>query len=180
MNKHDIYPVFSPANHSPRSFTSSFWMMVLLHICSIEYYLFSMHSSIVMSQKLALLSKHPSRRLIIGNTMRANLTFTKQLLCCLSFLSISWLTILLILSGDVHPNPGPASDSSSTCSDPTSDSTLSLFSDFDLSNNLSLIHYNVQSIRHKLDILYSEYSSSDKWLHFIIDLTLISEKIHRS
>ena len=76
-------------------------------------------------------------------------------------LSLAWLITLLILSGDVHPNNGPIDDSSLTRSVSSRDSCISSLSEFDLSNNLSLVHYNVQSIRHKLDILYSELYAFD-------------------
>lgn len=74
---------------------------------------------------------------------------------------MSWLATLLLLSGDIHPNPGPVSHSVSTSSNSSSDSIFSALTDIDLSTNLSLVHYNVQSIRHKLDILYSELSAFD-------------------
>jgi hypothetical protein len=65
-------------------------------------------------------------------------------------------SILILRSGDVHRNPGPASRSTSTSS-----LTSSLNDYIDLSRNLSLVHYNVQSLLQTLDILYAELNDFD-------------------
>ena len=72
----------------------------------------------------------------------------------------AWLFMHLQLSGDVHPNPGPAIVHSSSDSS-ISSGTESTTSAFDFSNHLSVIHYNVQSIKPKLDIIYSELHGFD-------------------
>ena len=70
------------------------------------------------------------------------------------------------LSGNVHLNPGPHSDTSST-----SFCTGELYSFLNLPSHVSIVHYNVQSISNKLDILISEFSYFDilsfteTWLH---------------
>ena len=65
---------------------------------------------------------------------------------------------LLILSGDVHPNPGPETQSE------TNSDTFIESSSFDSSvfrKSLSIVHYNVQSVLHKLDILSVELQHFD-------------------
>lgn len=58
-------------------------------------------------------------------------------------------------SGDIHPNPGPESDSSTILSSGNSDISL------DMSKYFSFIHYNVQSLYPKLDILSTELQNFD-------------------
>ncbi|XP_053388703.1 uncharacterized protein LOC128551811 [Mercenaria mercenaria] len=72
------------------------------------------------------------------------------------------------MSGDVHPNPGPVSTRSNSASSVSSSSTVETI---DLSSHFSFMHYNVQSIKHKLETLYAEFkdfdilSFSETWLN---------------
>ena len=68
--------------------------------------------------------------------------------------------LLLILSGNVHPNPGPLSETSSNSS---SDSNFSIpiLKTLNINHHLSFVHYNVQSILSKLDILHAELFEFD-------------------
>ena len=82
---------------------------------------------------------------------------------CFSFVAFAtWLVLLLFSCGDVHPNPGPLSTSSSS-SNFTSSSGMSntLFSCLNLNHSLSFVHYNFQSIFSKLEILQAELSDFD-------------------
>ena len=73
---------------------------------------------------------------------------------------------------DIHPNPGPSSLSFSTSSSSLS-STMSsiIFNSLNTSHNLSFVHYNVQSILSKLEILHAELNEfgvlafSETWLN---------------
>ncbi|KAH3882731.1 hypothetical protein DPMN_006675 [Dreissena polymorpha] len=56
-------------------------------------------------------------------------------------------SLLLLSSGDLHPNPSPDSSSSSS---------LSGYSHILNNNGLSIMHLNIQSLRPKLDILEVE------------------------
>ena len=118
------------------------------------------------------------KRAIPGKTAQANADFTTNLALCFSFVAFAtWLVLLLFSCGDVHPNPGPLSTSSSS-SNFTSSSGMSntLFSSLNLSHNLSFVHYNVQSIFSKLEILQAELSDFDilafteTWLSPSIDI----------
>ena len=85
---------------------------------------------------------------------------------------ISWTAILLIIAGDVKLNPGPSSNNSSLNSSQDAVSKL-----INSNHYLSCIHYNIQSIQHKLDILYTELnefdvlSFSETWLGPTISTT---------
>ena len=79
-----------------------------------------------------------------------------------------WLAILLLKAGDVKLNPGPiSSPNSSLSSNPTASFNESITG----SGHLSFIHYNVQSIFNKLDILRAEFAEldilafSESWLN---------------
>lgn len=82
------------------------------------------------------------------------------------------LVISLLCTGDIHPNPGPSSLSVSTSSSSLS-STMSstIFSSLNTSHNLSFVHYNVQSIRSKLETFHTELiefdvpAFSETWLN---------------
>lgn len=63
-----------------------------------------------------------------------------------------FLKSLLYQAGDVERNPGPNSDST--------ESSASSYLPF-LQGNLSMVHYNVQSLVNKVDILESEFSHFD-------------------
>lgn len=75
----------------------------------------------------------------------------KGLSCLNTFEYYVWLRILLLRSGTIHPNPGPISNQQQRNSDVTSA----------IEKYFSLVHYNVQSALHKIDILSSELKSFD-------------------
>ena len=84
----------------------------------------------------------------------------------------TWLAVLLLCSGDVHPNPGPLSTSSaSSISSSSSSLSNTLLDALKLNHHLSFVHYNVQSMASKLDILQTELFDFDvlafteTWLH---------------
>ena len=81
-----------------------------------------------------------------------NIPFTRLLLLLFLFIvSVTYLCILLLISGDIKLNPGLYSVDGSGSAD-TSDihSTLSL--DL-LTNHLSILHINAQSILPKIDLV---------------------------
>ena len=90
----------------------------------------------------------------------------------------------MMQAGDIHPNPGPATASTSSISSLASVS--SAFNCSKLSNHLSVVHYNVQSLVPKLDLLTTELSEFDilafteTWLKPSVptnDLTIDSYRI---
>ena len=69
-----------------------------------------------------------------------------------------WLVSLILLSGDIHPNPGPITPSNSTSS---SNISTVAFNSLNLTHNLSIVHYSVQSIFSKIEILHTELIDFD-------------------
>ena len=72
-----------------------------------------------------------------------------------------WLISLLLNSGDVHPDPGHANFDVFSNHTSTSSTSYDLYSFLNFPNHLSTVHYNVQSIRFKIDILLTEFSQFD-------------------
>ena len=143
---------------------------------------------IIENSRLAKHIKTNGHHIIIspGKVIVDNFKFvmkSTQHFACL--VSLTWLCILLLCSGDVHPNPGPLSSPPSSASINTSSSTMSMdtLDVLNVSHNLSFVHYNVQSIVPKLDVLHAELIAfdilafSETWLNPTIeteDLTLQS------
>ena len=71
----------------------------------------------------------------------------------------TWIFAILLLSGDIHPNPGPLSSSSSSSDSLSIHPSAYNFSN--LCNHLSFAHNNVQSLVPKLDILEAELLEID-------------------
>ena len=67
------------------------------------------------------------------------------------------LGFLLYQSGDIEKSPGPQSD--------ITEETTASFVFPPLHGNFSLVHYNVQSLYNKVDILQPELSSFDLISH---------------
>ena len=125
-------------------------------------------------------------RIKIKISLHSNGNWNISATCLLNILSI--LLSLLIICGDIHPNPGP--DINQT---PNSNRSNSSISSSDVSNNssgssifrtsnkkLSLVHMNSQSIRKKIDTLEIESSAydivclSETWLNSDITNSSIS------
>lgn len=91
--------------------------------------------------------------------MRIGLHYSRQLkakgLQYLNTFDILIIMALLLIAG-VERNPGPSStsSSSSTTSTPSFDETV-------IKNKFSIVHYNVQSIANKIDLIESEFSKFD-------------------
>ena len=164
-----LYPIFSPSCSFSCKFTAAIYLAILAQIYHSALLLYSIKYSIILSAQHSKNIKHPYKKLLIGNTIRKNLQFTRYTLYIAVTVIVGWLIVLLLLAGDVHPNPGPMniSNYSVTVSDISTDNDLSSSSTntsdicTDLSHNLSLVHYNVQSIKPKLDILYAELFGFD-------------------
>ncbi|MEW8547336.1 MAG: endonuclease/exonuclease/phosphatase family protein, partial [Candidatus Thiodiazotropha sp.] len=143
--------------------------------------LISVRKSEYLGQEICMRNNY--QLVIQGQRTKANIIFTTVIgICFMGITFATWLSIILLCSGDIHPNPGPSSMSSSSSS-MSSSSNMSTSMQFSLSNNLSFVHYNVQSIVSKLDILHSELFDFDvlafteTWLNPSVDsddLTLLS------
>ena len=84
------------------------------------------------------------------------LRFPLKPLFGIALVFVTWIVLLILLSGDVHLNPGPSSSEGSTSS-----YTNDLYNFLNYPNHLSTVHYNVQSLRHNVDVLFVEFSKFD-------------------
>ena len=126
---------------------------------------YSLLSSILIGINLNnAIPKHGIRkRAIPGKSSKANVIFSFLVVySSFAFVVAAWLAVLLLCSGDVHPNPGPSSvPSSESLSSTASKLSSSILNSLTTGHNLSFIHYNVQSILNKLDILQAESTEFD-------------------
>ena len=146
-----------------RIFRISIWIVTLMYVCSITEITYSvvrsLKENLQMSSRVVVLNM--SHRIVPGKSYFSNYQFTLQALVLLfSSNLITWLYIFLLQSGDIHPNPGPSSNTSSMQDLSTSSSFLNI--DFsNLAKHLSFVHYNVQSLAPKLDTLAAELYDFD-------------------
>ena len=81
-------------------------------------FLFDIHGSSICSMSMLLniysneiimkTVKCPGKRVVVGKTDLCNIYLSKLFMSCLFVgIFVTWLVILILLSGDVHPNPGP-------------------------------------------------------------------------
>ena len=143
----------------PFALTINFIMLACI-LTNIEY-VYALKTHIVASSNVALFIRFPysKNKSLLGAEKRDANNMCLRLLFQYTFsaTAILWLYILLLASGDIHPNPGPTElDYSSSSSDKSS---TSLF--LSLSNHLSMVHYNVQSLLPKVDIIEAELSCFD-------------------
>lgn len=94
------------------------FLHLLVFIAIQEYYLFTYSLLMEMSKNEFLAHStytHGYRKtIIIGKSLRANFAFTIIVASCFHAVNFAtWLSIILLCSGDVHPNPGPSTTSSS-------------------------------------------------------------------
>ena len=91
-----------------------------------------------------------------GTAAKKNAKFTIQCIIFLLVLNVVlWLFVLLLCAGDIYPNPGPQSVSSSSSSSIASNMSTDVFSSLSISHNLSFVKYNVKKIVNKLDLFVS-------------------------
>ena len=132
---------------------------LLLNCCFLLSVLRSEYNSLSLlrlCQNRTRLNFHGSAKAFLNTVkLENNIRFTLFVLTIQTIVTLStWLMILLLMCGDVHPNPGPEfspNSSISSCS----------VSTIDIASSLSLVHYNVQSILSKIDILTTELQVFD-------------------
>ena len=102
---------------------------------------------------------HIRRRIVSGKEYLTNCKFTRHIILLLiTIITTTWIFAILLLSGGIHRSPGPFSWSSSSYSLSIQPSA---FKFTDLCYHLSFVHYNVQSLVSKLDILGAELLEFD-------------------
>ena len=73
----------------------------------------------------------------LGKSMKANSGFTLTIVTCfLAFVFALWLSVILLCTGDVHPNPGPSSTSSDDSSSGSSSMSDTIFNSLILHHKL--------------------------------------------
>ena len=170
QNLFDVMPLYRRAC----TFNLSLHLLVVLTLLPQISYTFSLYSWIRTnsSKTVGIIPLCYRRYVEPGSGAKNNATFS---MLCFILLFISnittWLSVLLLCAGDIHPNPGPLSVASSASSSFSSDVSTDVFSYLNLNHNLSFVHYNVQSIVNKLDVLQAELfeidilSFTETWLN---------------
>ena len=118
-----------------------------------------------------------AQRIIIGKTYSENVSLSCRVINTILIVCfVTWLYILLLCSGDVHPNPGPTSSASNASFSSLSSNMSDLLHEMlNQNHHLSFVHYNVQSLLPKIDLLQAELQNFDiialteTWLHAGID-----------
>ena len=184
-HKGDFATVMRTYRHTFKFFLL-FYLLILPVICHQEVCCFSLTVYIKQRHIIPYLCARHSivRRTIPGKEYSSNCEFTSFVLgnifICFSLLLIY---VLLLQSGNVHPNPGPSSVSSDRSNISSLSSILNSLQSLGLSRHLSFVHYNVQSIVPKLDIIMAELSEfdilsfSETWLNAAVtndDISLLS------
>ena len=155
-------------------------LILLLHIYSNILHCYSLILSYENRKALNQFIKKTRRTIHVSQSKVASANAQFSLFVVGTFMYIvftAWLTILLLCSDGIHPNPRPTSNSSSSVTSLStySSMTTTVFDSLPLNHNLSFVHYNVQSILPKLEILHAELHESDilafseTWLNPSID-----------
>ena len=118
--------------------------------------------------------RHLSKKLLVSNKHRLNVQFTYSIFLAVSItVLVTWFCVLLLVSGDIHPNPGPLSSLSIVMIALHQETVLFLV----LRLSLPIYHLFIITYRvffNKLDVLFAELSDfdilafSETWLHSAI------------
>ena len=158
-------------------------LILLLTLHTYMYHAFSVLRIVNSSGFLASQAvNHNSQRITLGEKYLKNVCLSicmAKILICVCF--VTWLYILLLCSGDEHPNPGPTSSVSEDIFSSSSSNISNILLDtLNQNHHLAFIHYNVQSLLPKLDIIQAELHNFDvialteTWLHPRIDTDEVS------
>ena len=103
-----------------------------------------------------------SKAVIKGKHYMSNVVFTNILILLLiTAISGTWTYSLLLCCCVIHPHPPVSSTSTLSIDSSMSNSSCSMTDNLNRSHHLSFVHYNVQSISSKLNIIYSELLDFD-------------------
>ena len=102
-------------------------------LCILTHFIKLLLMSLVVSR---IYFWHLSKKLLVSNKQRLNVEFTYSIFLALSItVLVIWFYILLLVSGDIHSNPGPLS-SLSDCYVSSSSGNGSIFGTSSLSSHL--------------------------------------------
>ena len=103
-----------------------------------------------------IINRNYCKKLTIGKNHEANAKFMSYVyICSFTVMLIAWLSVLLLSAGDIHPNSGPSSSTSSVTTSSISSISSTFINSLSISHHLSFVHYNVQSLASKLDVLHA-------------------------
>lgn len=136
----------------------TFQLLVIVYLCFHTYSAFSFISSLNDVTKRVKSVSNCKKLTVSGLGYLKNVRFTITALLLLGVTVVcTWMAYILLLSGDIHLNSGPITTPNSS----TSTANTSAFSFSNLNHHLSFVHYNVQSLVQKLDILETELFEFD-------------------
>ena len=151
----------------------AFRIFVLLFIWNRVDNSFSLLSAIKQNHaKHEFIFQNLLRHTVPGKHYKENCKFTCHgLAFILLLVTVAWIFILLLKAGDIEQNPGPQTGTSVSTANTSSLASGGSMNLSTLQNKLSIVHYNVQSITRKIDILSSELfefdilAFSETWLN---------------
>ena len=171
----------------PHPVSFSLHILLLLFTLPRSESIFSISLSLCNNARIAdeIVCWQMLKHVLPGKRLKSNKAFTRlECFLLFTFVTVMWTLCIMMQAGDIHPNPGPAIASTSSISSLASVSSAFNFSK--LSNHLSVVHYNIQSLVPKLDLLTTELNEFDilafteTWLNPSVptnDLTIDSYKI---
>ena len=151
----------------------AFRIFVLLFIWNRVDNSFSLLSAIKQNHaKHEFIFQNLLRHTVPGKHYIENCKFTCHgLAFILLLVTVASIFILLLKAGDIEQNPGPQTGTSISTANTSSLASGGSMNLSTLQNKLSIVHYNVQSITRKIDILSSELfefdilAFSETWLN---------------
>jgi len=172
------------AYRSPAIFTLFIHLLYACQLWLNVTSLFSLQINVRMCTNISLIIEHPRKRVLIGKNIYTDIRFLKMLLnCFLCVVLCCWISIVLMRLGDINPNPGPTSSDQSVDTDASSSTSIWHSSS---ASHISFVHYNIQSLMHKIDLLYSGLRDFDiigfteTWLNSSISSTdLLFDGFHQ-
>ena len=104
-----------------------------------------------------IISHNYCKKSAIGKNHEANAKFMSYVcICSFTVILIACFSVLLLSAGDIHPNPGPSSSTTSVTTSSLSSIFSTLINSLNISHHLSFVYYNVQSLASKLNVLHAE------------------------
>ena len=138
-----------PVYHRACRFSGLLHLILLLNFHTHMYHAFSIFRSVSSSGSLSSqIVNFNSQRISLGETYSKNVNLTMRITnIFITVCFVTWLYILLLCCGDVHPNPGPTSSASNDSFSSSSSNTSNILLDtLNQNHHLAFIHYNIQSL----------------------------------
>ena len=165
QSKYAVVPVYRPGYTLSITLHSIFHFTLNCHLIHVFSTLSWILDSTSKTQDVILPCQ--LRPTLASLRSRSNVQFScKCLLTLLITVFTLWLIILLLCSGDIHPNPGPSSIASSLYSSTSHNHSNNSLRSLYLSHNLSFVHYNVHSLLINLN-QHIDYIKQKAWFNLL-------------